>query len=331
LIELLKYTLRRLLMAVPVLLAVTILCTGMMSFLPGDAAGVALGVNATPEALAAKRTEFGLDKPFPARYASWASKAVRGDFGTSWTNEGVPVTNALKDSFPLSLTLAIFSIFLSLLISIPLGVYAAYRVGGRIDRIINSFVFASISIPGFVAGLAVLLLFAKLFTTESSDGQASNIFLRDYVPFTSNPISCLLSLFPAALSVSIGQSAGFLRIIRTDMATTLQDDYVLMAKSKGMSDKYILGRHAFRPSSFTLITVVGVAVGQLLGNLLIVEGIFGLNGLGGKVFGAITARDYPVTLGVVAIITIVFVVVTTLVDLLYGVIDPRVRFARKLA
>ncbi len=317
-------------MVIPVLIAVTMLCTAMLSLLPGDAAAVALGVNATPEALEQKRTEFGLDKPFPVRYAKWAGNAIQGDFGTSWKYDGVKVTDLVKQSFPVSVTLAMFSVFLSLLIAIPLGVYAAYRVGGRVDRMINTFAFGTLSVPGFVAGLAVLLLFSLLFKRTGADGTVSNIFLRDYVPFFDNPIKSVQSLFAPALSVSIAQSAGFLRIIRTDMATTLQDDYVLMAKSKGLSDRYILARHAFRPSSFTLMTVVGVAIGQLLGNLLIVEGIFTLNGLGGKVFQAINDRDYPVTLGVVCIITVVFVLTMTLVDILYGVVDPRVRFARKL-
>ncbi len=327
----LKYILRRFAMVIPVLVAVTMLCTAMLSLLPGDAAAVALGVNATPELLAEKRHEFGLDRPFPVRYAKWAGNAVRGDFGTSWKYDGVQVIDLVKQSFPVSVTLAILCVLLSLLIAIPLGVYSAYRVGGRLDRAINTFAFGTLSVPGFVAGLAVLLLFSALFKRVGDDGTVSNIFLRDYVPFFDNPIRCLQSLFAPAVAVSISQSAGFLRIIRTDMATTLQDDFVLMAKSKGMSDRYILARHAFRPSSFTLMTVVGVAVGQLLGNLLIIEGIFTLNGLGGKVFQAINDRDYPVTLGVVCIITVVFVLTTTVIDVLYGVVDPRVRFARKLA
>jgi peptide/nickel transport system permease protein len=326
---LLKYALRRILTAIPILIAVTALCTGMMSLLPGDAASVALGVNATKEQLIEKRHEFGLDRPFPARYSSWAFHAAKGDFGKSWIT-GTPVTQSMGSAFQLSLTLALFAILLSLMIAIPLGVYAAYRVGGRVDRFISTVAFSSVAIPGFVAGLGVLFLFLK-FNSTAANGRSSNIFLRDYVPITTNPWQCFLSLFGPALSVAIGQSAGFLRIVRTDMTSTLQDDFVLMAKSKGMSDRYILARHAFRPSSFTLMTVVGVAIGQSLGNLLIIEQIFTLHGLGEKVFTAISARDYPVTLAVVAIITIVFVLVTTLVDILYGVVDPRVRFARKIA
>ncbi len=326
----LKYILRRFAMVIPVLFAVTLLCTGMLSLLEGDAAAIALGVNATPEALEEKQKEFGLDKPFPVRYANWAADAVRGDFGTSWKYEGVEVTTLVKQSFPVSITLALFAVTLSLLIAVPLGVYSAYRVGGRLDRAINTFAFGMLSVPGFVAGLAVLVVFSSLFRQIGGDGTTSNVFLRDYVPFFTNPVRCLQSLFAPAIAVSVSQSAGFLRIIRTDMATTLQDDFVLMAKSKGMSDRYILTRHAFRPSSFTLMTVVGVAIGQLLGNLLIIEGIFSLNGLGGKVFQAVNDRDYPVTLGVVCIITVVFVLLTTLIDVMYGIVDPRVRFARKL-
>jgi peptide/nickel transport system permease protein len=325
-----KYLLRRLVMIIPMLIVVTMLCTGMLSLIPGDPAAVALGVNATKENLEIKRKELRLDKPFPVRYANWAVDAVQGDFGNSfYTNK--PVTDQMKRAFPVSVTLALFSIFLSLLIAIPLGVYAAYRVGGRVDRFINMVCFGSLAIPGFVLALFIILIALRLFSNTDANGNSTNFFLRDYVPFTQNPLKCIQSLFLPAFGVAIGSAASFIRIIRTDMVTTLQDDYVLMAKSKGMSDKYILARHAFRPSSFTLLTVVGIQVGQLLGNLVIVEQLYSLNGIGNLIFTSIFARDYPLTLAAVTIVTIVFVVVAALVDVLYGVIDPRVRFARKLA
>jgi peptide/nickel transport system permease protein len=319
-----KYFFRRLLVAIPVLLMVTLLTNGMLSLIPGDPSKVALGVNWTPEAGKQYLAELGLDRPLPIRYLDWLWHAVRLDFGNSYYDKG-PVLDRISRAFPVSLQLVIMILIMSLMISIPVGVYSAYRAGSRIDRFINTVCFGSLAIPGFVVGL-VLIKFIGL-TIPYGDGK---FFSADYISPFENPVQNFRSLFLPALSVSIAQAASFIRIIRTDMATTLQDDFVLMAKSKGMSDRYILFRHAFRPSSFTLMTVAGISIGQLMGGLVIVEFLFGLNGLGSEILRSIFQRDYATTLGAVTVVTIVFVVVATTVDMLYGVVDPRVRQARSL-
>jgi peptide/nickel transport system permease protein len=319
-----KYFLKRLAIAIPTLIVVTLLTSGMLSLIPGDPSKVALGVQWTPEAGKEYLSSLGLDRSLPERYVSWASKAVRGDFGISYYDKG-PVMDRIMRGFSLSLQLVLFALVLSLLIAVPIGIYAAYREGSRIDRFINTMSFGFLAVPGFV--LAVLLLVIIGLRAKSGE---SYWFIVDYKSFFDNPLQCLRSLFLPALSIAIGQSASFIRIIRTDMSTTLKDDFVLMAKSKGLSDKYILLRHAFRPSSFTLMTVVGVAVGQLIGGLVIVESFFNLNGLGTEVFRSILQRDYATTLGAVTLVTLVFIVIATFVDMMYGVIDPRVRMARSL-
>jgi peptide/nickel transport system permease protein len=320
-----KYFFRRLSLAIPTLLVVTLLTNAMLSLIPGDPSKVALGTAWTEETGKQYLIDLGLDRPLPVRYFNWLVNAVQLDFGVSYYDKG-PVLDRITRAFPQSIQLVLMIVLLSLLISIPVGIYAAYRAGSRVDRIINSVCFGALAVPGFVAGLLIILLLGL----KLKYGDDKYVFLVDYVPFFENPFQSVRSLFLPALSVALGQAASFVRIIRTDMATTLQDDFVLMAKSKGMSDKYILFRHAFRPSSFTLLTVAGISIGQLLGGLVITEQLFGLNGIGTEIFRSILQRDYATTLGAVTVVTVVFVLIATVVDMMYGVVDPRVRQARKL-
>lgn len=321
-----NYITRRLLLTIPLLLFVTLVLFSMLSIIPGDPAKVILGTSYTVENGAAVRKDLGLDKPFVTRYATWLGHTLRGDLGESYYTKE-PVATALKRAMPVSIQLVIMGIILSLLIAIPLGILSAYRAGSRLDRLISIGSFATLATPGFIVG--ILLIFAVALRLKT--GSVYWFPAGGYVPFTENFHQSIRSLFLPALTIAIGQIAQYTRILRTDMSSTLQDDYVLMAKAKGMSDRYILLRHAFRPSSFTLVTVAGVSIGTLLGNALIVESLFGLNGVGSTISRSVFTKDYPMILGGVTIITVIFVLLATAVDLLYGVIDPRVRFARSVA
>jgi peptide/nickel transport system permease protein len=320
-----NYLTRRLLLTIPLLLFVTLVTFSMLSLIKGDPAKVILGTSYTEENGAKVRKDLGLDKPFPVRYATWLGNTVRGDLGNSYYT-GEKVNSALKRAMPVSIQLVIMGILLSLVISIPLGMISAYRAGTRLDRFISVFSFATLASPGFIVGILLIFVVALRLKT----GSVYWFPAGGFVPFTENPLQSIRSLFLPALTIAIGQIAAYTRILRTDMAATLQDDYVLMAKAKGLSDKYILLRHAFRPSSFTLLTVAGVSLGTLLGNALIVESLFGLNGVGNTIARSVFSKDYPMILGGVAVITLIFVLLATIVDLLYAVIDPRVRFARAL-
>lgn len=327
----LTYFLRRLLVVVPTFFVVTILTSGMLSLIPGDPSKVALGVNWTEEAGKEYLAGLGLDRPLPIRYVEWLWKAVQLDFGYSYYDKG-PVGDRIWRGLGLSLHLVVFAMVLAVLIAVPIGIYAAYREGSFVDRFINTVCFGSLAIPGFVMALILVFVIGlRLKSGSAQDGTEKFWFLgQDFIPIWQDPVQSFRSLFLPALSVAVAQAASLIRILRTDMATTLKDDFVLMAKSKGMSDKYILTRHAFRPSTFTLITVIGVTVGQLLGTLVIVEQQFGLNGLGTEVFRSILQRDYATTLAAVTVLTVILLTIATVVDLLYGVIDPRVRQARRV-
>lgn len=321
-----NYLTRRLLLTIPLLLVVTLVTFSMLSLIKGDPAKVILGMDYTEERGEAIRKDLGLDKPFPVRYLTWLGKTVRGDLGNSYYTDE-KVNSALKRAMPVSIQLVIMGIVMSLLISIPLGMISAYRAGTRLDRFISIFSFATLATPGFIIGILLIFTIALRLKT----GSVYWFPAGGFVPLSENPLQSIRSLFLPALTIAIGQIATYTRILRTDMASALQDDYVLMAKAKGLSDKYILFRHAFRPSSFTLLTVAGVSLGTLLGNALIVESLFGLNGVGSTISRSVFTKDYPMILGGVAVITFIFVLLATLVDLLYAVIDPRVRFARSMA
>ena len=321
-----NYLTRRLLLTIPLLLVVTLVTFSMLSLIKGDPAKVILGMEYTEQRGEAIRKDLGLDKPFPVRYVTWLGKTVRGDLGNSYYTDE-KVNSALKRAMPVSIQLVIMGIVMSLLISIPLGMISAYRAGTRLDRLISIFSFGTLATPGFIIGILLIFTIALRLKT----GSVYWFPAGGFVPLSENPLQSIRSLFLPALTIAIGQIATYTRILRTDMASALQDDYVLMAKAKGLSDKYILFRHAFRPSSFTLLTVAGVSLGTLLGNALIVESLFGLNGVGSTISRSVFTKDYPMILGGVAVITFIFVLLATLVDLLYAVIDPRVRFARSMA
>jgi peptide/nickel transport system permease protein len=225
----------------------------------------------------------------------------------------------MRQAIPVSLTLIVYTMAITLLVSIPLGVYSAYRVGSRFDRIVSSAAFGFLSMPGFVLGLLGMMFIAVRLDLLPAG---------NYVSFFRNPWNCTKHMILPALSLALPLIASYLRTLRTDMVATLQEDFVTLAKTKGLSDQRILWRHAFRPSSVTLTTVAGVTIGGLLGNTLIAEQLFQLPGVGRQIVVGLLTRDYLVVLGEVGLITIVFVLTTTAVDLLYGVIDPRVRRAR---
>jgi peptide/nickel transport system permease protein len=316
-----RYFVRRVLLTIPLMLSVTLLVFGMLKLIKGDPAKVFLQTGYTPEKGAEFRASFGLDRPFHVQYFKWLGNVFRGDLGTSYYRQE-SVAHKLGQALPVTLQLVLFTMLLTLLAAIPLGLLSAYKIGSRFDRIVSGFAFGFLSTPGFVLGLLFMMIISV---------KLNLLPVAEHVSLTENPIDSFRHMILPALSLSLGLIANYVRTLRTDTVATLQEDFIALAKTKGISDRRILWRHAFRPSSVTLLTVAGVNFGQLIGNSLIAERLFRLPGLGGVLVEALLARDYLVVLGVVSTITIAFVFLTTLVDLLYGVVDPRVRHARAIA
>lgn len=307
---------RKLLGVIPVLLAVSFLTFLMMDQLPGCVECQILGPDAMDEAsVQAVRDDLRLDDPLPVRYAGWLGDAVTGDLGQSYYTRQ-QVTDAIVERMPVTLEIVVVSMVLSLVISIPLGMVTAYRAGGMLDRAVTGTTFGMLAVPNFMMGLLLIYLLAVSWGWLPATG---------WTRLSENPVENLRSVFMPALALALGQIAVFTRLLRTDMITTLQEDHVLMARAKGLSTARILLRHALRPSSFSLLTVSALTVGTLLGGAVIVEQLFALPGIGRLLYDAIFQRDLMIVQGVVLVITVMFVLINAIVDILYAVLDPRLR------
>lgn len=311
---------KRLISLVVVLIAVSFLTMASFELLPGDPALSVLPTeNVSPEQLEAVRKELGLDRNIVLRYVDWVGDALTGDLGRSFrTNQAV--STAIAERFPVTLQLGLMAIGTALLVSIPLGTLVAYRAGGRIDRAVTALSFGLLSIPNFVLALVLIIVFAVKLGWLPSIG---------WVRISENLTENLKSAALPAASLAIGEIAVYTRLLRTDMIATLQEDHVLLARSKGLPTWQILFRHALRPSSFSLMTVVGVNIGAILGGTVIIETIFALPGLGKLLVDSIFARDLIIVQGVVVLISASFVIVNFIVDLLYTFLDPRIRHAAR--
>jgi peptide/nickel transport system permease protein len=313
-----KFVGRRLLYLLPVLLAVTLLTFLIASLLPGDLASTILGDQATPEKVEALRAQMGLDRPIWQRYLIWLSSAVQGDLGRSFRT-GETVLAAVVDRLPVSLQLMVMAMGLALLIAIPLAIVCAVKSGGPLDRFFTGLAFGKLSVPPFMVAILLIYLFAVELGWLPATG---------WVPFAEDPVANLRSFVLPALTLAIAEWPVLMRVLRSDMIATLQEDYIAMAKAKGLRPARILLVHALKPSSLTLVTVAGINIGRLIGGAVIVETIFALPGIGRLLVGAIYARDFIILQGAVLFVAVGFVVVNFVVDLLYAVLDPRIRHGR---
>lgn len=311
----LNFVVRRILAILPVLLAVSLLTFLIASLLPGDLAFVILGDQATPENLAALRHDMGLDQPLWWRYLSWLGHVLQGDLGRSFRT-GQTVLQAVSERIPVSLELMLMAEFVGLLIGVPLAIACAARAGGAFDRFMTGSAFAMLSMPSFLVAILLIYLFAVELHWLPATG---------YVPFTEEPLANLRFFVLPALTLALAEWPGIMRVLRSDMIATLQEDYIALAKAKGLKPSRILFVHALKPSSLTLVTVTGINIGRLLGGTLIVESIFALPGIGRLLVGAIYTRDLVILQGVVLLVACGFVIVNFIVDMLYAVLDPRIR------
>ncbi|HJZ33498.1 MAG TPA: ABC transporter permease [Hyphomicrobiaceae bacterium] len=303
---------------VPVLIAVTLLTFLIASLLPGDLALVMLGDQATPETVRALRHDIGLDQPLWWRYLSWLGGILTGDFGRSFRT-GEPVLAAILARLPVSLELMLLAELTALMIAIPLAIRCARTSGGSFDRIVTGIAFAKLSIPNFMAAMLLIYVFAIQLRWLPATG---------YLPFGEDPLGNVRAMVLPALTLALAEWPVLMRVLRSDMIATLQEDYIAMARAKGLKQRRILFVHALKPSSLTLITVAGLNIGRLIGGAVIVESVFALPGIGRLLIGAIYTRDFMILQGVVLFVAAGFVLVNFLVDLIYAVLDPRIRHVR---
>jgi peptide/nickel transport system permease protein len=307
---------KKLLALIPIMLAVSFLTFLLLSLLPGCVECQVLGPQGvTPEALQAVRDDLRLDDPLPVRYAAWVADAVQGDLGRSYQTRQ-QVTDAIFERLPVTVEIAVVSLLMSLVIAIPLGILTAYRSGTTFDKVVTGTTFGLLSIPNFMMALLLIYILAVQLGWFPATG---------WTRFSDDPVGNMRAVFMPALALATSNVAVFTRLLRTDMIATLQEDHVMLARSKGLGTSRILIRHALRPSSFSLLTVAGLTVGGLLGGAVIVEEIFALPGIGRLLLNSIFQRDLLIVQGVVLLVTVAYVVVNFAVDILYTFLDPRIR------
>jgi peptide/nickel transport system permease protein len=342
---------RKLVQLVAVLFAVTFFTFLLVRLLPGDPVDLLVPVStdtADPEQQAiieerkAEITEdLGLDDPLPQQYWDWISSFVTGDLGNEYTvSSTIPVSDAVGDALPPTVQLILYSQLISLALALPVGVISAYRQSGWFDKTANVTAFGALSLPNFAIGL--LLAYWVGVRLNPYLPEFINIPPQGYTPFPGwNPADLsfeanvpnsvpdhFFGMLLPALSLAIGQFAVYMRLLRSDMIQTLQEDFILMAKSKGISNRRVLWRHALRPSSLTLITVAGLSVGALIGGAVVIEVIFGIPGMGSLIASSIIGREFVTLQSCVAIVAIAFVLINAFLDILYSILDPRIRNVR---
>jgi peptide/nickel transport system permease protein len=307
---------KKLLSLIPVLLAVSFLTFMLISLLPGDPALSVLGPgNVSPENIAQVRSDLRLDDPLPARYISWLGDALQGDLGRSYRTRQ-DVSDAIIERLPVTVEIVVVALSMSLIIAIPLGVATAYRSGTTFDKTVTGATFGLLSIPNFMVAIVLIYVLAVEYRMFPATG---------WTPISESLGDNLRAVFMPAASLALANIAVFTRLLRTDMIATLQEDHVMLARSKGLPTWRILFRHALRPSSFSLLTVAGITLGSLLGGTVVIETIFALPGIGRLLVDSILQRDVLMVQGIVLFITFSFVMVNFIVDLLYTFLDPRIR------
>jgi len=310
---------RRLLSVIPVLFGVSLLAFLLMTLLPGNTAELLLGAEATPAQVAQLTAELHLDRPPWERYFDWLGRVLTGDFGTSLAS-GQLVLTLIGERLPVTLQLVGCAFVLSLGLSVPMALLAASKPGGPVDRGVAAFSMAALSFPSYVLALVLVLIFAvklawfpSLGVLKLGDGVAGN----------------LRSLALPALSIALPLAGFYTRFLRGDLLEQMdREDYVLTAVAKGLGRGRILVCHALRNSMLGLLTIVGVNIATLIGGSVIVEQIFALPGLGQLLLQSISIRDVVVVQGIVLVLAVVTVVANGVIDLLYIVVDPRIRYAR---
>jgi peptide/nickel transport system permease protein len=325
----LRALLQRIVQLFVVLLLVTMFTSLLIDLVPGDVT-YSLAPVSTPQQREQLRHELHLDRPVYERYGEWVNGLAHGDLGCYYGTSGYTsaescpdqVADRVKDALPISLMLMFYAQLLALVIAIPLGVLTAYRAGSFFDKTTNTIAFAALAIPNFVLALVLAYYVGTKLKWVDPTG---------YVDFGQDPTQHFKQLILPVISLAVGQVAIYMRLLRSDMIATLQEDFVTMARAKGLSSGRILWRHALRPSSLTLLTVAGLNVGTLIGGAVVIENIFVIHGMGFLIADAIFRRQYVALQSYVAILALGYVAVNFIVDIMYAIFDPRIRHARAIA
>ena len=307
--------LRRLLSAIPVLLLVTLISASIMQLVPGDPALMIAGSNASDAEIQQVRRALGLDRSFGVRLLEWYGGMLRGDLGQSLLLNR-SVTDAILERLPVTLALAGFALALTVAIGVPLGVIAALKANTVIDQIVLVVALIGVSVPNFWLGLMLIVSFGVWLDVLPAGG---------YTPFADSPMGWVRSLILPGISLALLQIGLLARITRATMLEVLRQDYVRTARAKGLPMRMVVGQHALRNVMVPVVTVIGISFGLLLSGSVVIETVYSIPGMGRLLATAIFSRDYPVIQGGLLVTATVLVLLNLAVDLLYAVIDPRVK------
>jgi peptide/nickel transport system permease protein len=312
----LRLILSRLALAVPVLVCVSIVAFVLLRLAPGDPAQLQAGVDAGPEVVEAVRKELALDQPWPVQYVAWATKVLKGDLGVSYSAHQ-PVTLLIGQRLPVTAQISTTALILIILIGVPLGIVSALHKDKSVDQTVRVVSLFGISMPNFVIGILLILVFGWYFPGIMP--------YEGFVPLRDDPVNSLKTTLLPALALAMAQVGIVARLTRSSMLEVINQEYITAARAFGVSERELIWRDALRNAMLPVVTILGIIAGFLLGGSVVIESVFGIAGLGRLLVESFASRDYPVTIGVMLFIAVVFVVVNLIVDVLYGVINPRIR------
>ena len=310
-----RYILRRLLQSIPVIFFSTFLVFLVIHLIPGDAAVVLAGPNATAEALTAIRKDMGLDQPLLVQYFVWVGHLLQGDLGRS-TLSGQPISKLLQARAPATIELTLTAMLISMLIAVPLGILSATHVRGRLEWLISTIQSLWLAIPNFWAGILAIIIFSLILRWLPPGGRVAD---------GSDLGGSIKSLILPATTLSLYLAAGLSRFIKFNLLEVFFDDFVRTARAKGLSNAAVMYRHALRNAMLPVITILGVQFASLLGGTVIIESVFSWPGVGGLMLDGISNRDYAVVQGGLLLLVLLFIIINLLVDLTYALVDPRIR------
>lgn len=316
-----SYIVRRILQWIPMLVLSSILMFAIVRAMPGDAADVIAGPDATPDVVAAIRSEYGLDRSLPVQYVAWVTHFVQGDFGTSYIYHTDNAT-LIFGRIPYSLLIAACALILAMLIGLPAGLYAGVRSGRLGDLIVSATTAAAIATPDFWFGIVFILIFAVALNWLPPGGFVSGF---------DDPLQFILCLIMPSLTLTLHGAAVLARFTRSAVLETLGEDYVRTARAKGISPFQLLRRHVLRNSLVPIVTIMGILLGRMLGGAVVIESVFAWPGIGRLLIQSISNRDYGVVQAILVLLVFAFLLLNLIVDLIYGILDPRIRVTGETA
>jgi peptide/nickel transport system permease protein len=318
-----KYIIRRILVFIPMLIALTMIVFSLVLAAPGDPiSGKFLDPNIDPAVFEQQKEALGLNDPIPVQYGRWLSAVIQGDFGKSYVYKGRNVSDLIGDRLQNTLYLGLFSLFITIVVSIPIGIYSARKPYSLLDYGATSFGFLGLAIPNFFFGLVAIYIFSIQLGWLPSQGSVSTPGLEGLELFVSK----LKHLILPGITLGLAGTAAYMRYMRSEVLDVLGSDYIRTAKAKGMTERTVLYKHTLRNALIPIITLLGFEIGVLLSGAVITEGVFQYPGLGTLFLNSIGNRDYPVIMAINLLLGICILVGNLLADIFYSIVDPRIRY-----